>query len=253
MPFCLTALGRLAAKSGRCTSCSCYVNTARRAVSGYAAAGNGHFAITVPRKDNDVVIQVYGANTGVGKTVVGTGLCSAALRATLHTSYIKPVQTGAETDADAVARIIGPDARTALQAATLFSFTSPTSPHLAALEDNRVVSDAEVLQALVAQLDKSISSSSSQQGSFSLIETSGGVLSPGPSGTLQADLFRPLRLPVLLVGDPHLGGIGTTLSVLESLRIRGYTVAGVAFMGAGSGPEVAQPDEDLKFACGNAD
>ena len=57
-----------------------------------------------------------------------------------------------------------------------------------------------------------------------LVETAGGVLSPAPSGSTQADLYRPLRLPVLLVGDHRLGGIGTTISAYESLRLRGYDV-----------------------------
>jgi bifunctional dethiobiotin synthetase / adenosylmethionine---8-amino-7-oxononanoate aminotransferase len=57
-----------------------------------------------------------------------------------------------------------------------------------------------------------------------VVETAGGVLSPAPSGSAQADLYRPLRLPVILVGDYHLGGIGTTTSAYESLRMRGYDV-----------------------------
>ena len=60
-----------------------------------------------------------------------------------------------------------------------------------------------------------------------IVECAGGVLSPGPSGTPQADLYRPLRLPVLLVGDHRLGGIGTTISAWESLHLRGYDVLGI--------------------------
>lgn len=47
-------------------------------------------------------------------------------------------------------------------------------------------------------------------------------MSPGPSGSVQADLYRPLRLPTLLIGDSKLGGIGTTISAFESLHVRGY-------------------------------
>ncbi len=57
-----------------------------------------------------------------------------------------------------------------------------------------------------------------------MLETAGGSLSPAPSGSLQADLYRPLRLPVCLVGDHRLGGIGSTISAFESLYIRGYDV-----------------------------
>lgn len=59
---------------------------------------------------------------------------------------------------------------------------------------------------------------------MAVVETAGGVLSPAPSGSVQADLYRTLRLPTLLVGDHRLGGIGTTISSWESLHLRGYDV-----------------------------
>lgn len=62
---------------------------------------------------------------------------------------------------------------------------------------------------------------------LAIVETAGGVLSPGPSGVPQADLFRPLRMPVILVGDHRLGGIASTISATESLILRGYDIAAV--------------------------
>lgn len=59
------------------------------------------------------------------------------------------------------------------------------------------------------------------------VETAGGVNSPTMSGSLQCDAFRPLRLPSILIGDSKLGGISTTLSAYESLRIRGYDISHV--------------------------
>ena len=53
------------------------------------------------------------------------------------------------------------------------------------------------------------------------------MLSPSPSGTPQADLYRPLRLPVVLVADAKLGGIGTSISAFESLHLRGYDVGSI--------------------------
>jgi dethiobiotin synthetase/adenosylmethionine--8-amino-7-oxononanoate aminotransferase len=53
------------------------------------------------------------------------------------------------------------------------------------------------------------------------------VLSPGPSGTPQADILRSLRLPTVLVGDHRLGGIASTISAAESLLIRGYDINAV--------------------------
>lgn len=66
------------------------------------------------------------------------------------------------------------------------------------------------------------------------METAGGVLSPGPSGTPQADIYRSLRLPVVLVGDHKLGGIGATISAAESLKMRGYDIDAVVCFDDGS-------------------
>lgn len=76
-------------------------------------------------------------------------------------------------------------------------------------------------------MDEELSRYASGKDGIAVVETAGGVLSPAPSGTSQADFYRPLRLPVLLVGDHRLGGIGTTISAWESLHIRGYDVQSV--------------------------
>ncbi|CAN4084271.1 unnamed protein product [Withania somnifera] len=60
-----------------------------------------------------------------------------------------------------------------------------------------------------------------------VMETAGGVASPGPSGSLQCDLYRPFRFPAILVGDGRLGGISATISAYESLKLRGYDVVAV--------------------------
>ena len=62
---------------------------------------------------------------------------------------------------------------------------------------------------------------------YAVVETAGGVLSPAPSGSTQADFYRPLRLPAILVGDHRLGGIGSTISAWESLHVRGYDVPSI--------------------------
>ena len=91
-------------------------------------------------------------------------------------------------------------------------------------------SSADELQApkddstIVTRVRKELGKHAGQGIRHALIETAGGVLSPSPSGTVQADLYRPLRLPSLLVGDSKLGGIATTISAYESLYVRGYDV-----------------------------
>jgi len=90
------------------------------------------------------------------------------------------------------------------------------------------VTDAEIQTAIRRELASFAAASSPS--SFALVETAGGVASPGPSGSLQCDVYRTLRLPALLVGDGRLGGISATLSAYESLVLRGHTVPFVALM-----------------------
>ena len=81
--------------------------------------------------------------------------------------------------------------------------------------------------ALQRQLRSGASALAFNEWGFCIVETAGGVLSPGPSGTPQADIYRPLRLPAVLVGDHKLGGIASTISAAESLIMRGYDLDAV--------------------------
>ncbi|EXJ65099.1 hypothetical protein A1O7_01439 [Cladophialophora yegresii CBS 114405] len=167
--------------------------------------------------------QVFGANTNVGKTIVSTLLCRALQNrpeSRVPTLYLKPVSTGPENEADVghIGTFVP-----GVVSKNISQFSRPLSPHLAAeLDKDSSVprTDASILSRVKALLTDHATAG----GRYALVETAGGVLSPGPSGTVQADLYRPLRLPTILVGDSKLGGIATTISAFESLHIRGYDV-----------------------------
>lgn len=97
-------------------------------------------------------------------------------------------------------------------------------PPSSTLTRRQPITDAAVLASVYDELR----GYATGQDGIAVVETAGGVLSPAPSGSSQADLYRPLRLPTLLVGDHKLGGIGTTISAWESLHIRGYDVSSIA-------------------------
>ncbi|WZH43077.1 adenosylmethionine-8-amino-7-oxononanoate aminotransferase [Fusarium acuminatum] len=82
-------------------------------------------------------------------------------------------------------------------------------------------------EAVLARIHESVSQSASHGPGWLFLETAGGVHSPGPSGTPQADLYAPLRAPVILVGDSKLGGISQTISAYESLRMRGHNIESI--------------------------
>ncbi|EKD12561.1 hypothetical protein MBM_09317 [Drepanopeziza brunnea f. sp. 'multigermtubi' MB_m1] len=161
--------------------------------------------------------QIYGANTNVGKTILSTVLCKAFARKYPSEAmwYLKPVSTGPLDEADDrhLARF-SPETRTHC----LFQFDEAVSPHIAARSAKKPLPDSEIQEQVLKHLT---SCAQSGPGTI-LVETAGGVHSPTPSGSSQADLFRPLRLPVCLVADHRLGGISASISAFESLHIRGY-------------------------------
>ncbi|KAI9375824.1 pyridoxal phosphate-dependent transferase [Aspergillus egyptiacus] len=167
--------------------------------------------------------QVYGANTDVGKTIVSTILCNAVRHrnAEEKSAFLKPVSTGPQEEADdRHLKRHAPDSLTRC----LYQFNEPVSPHIASQQKPFMVPrDEEILSSV----HETLSSWADNGIDFALVETAGGVHSPGPNGKSQADLYRPLRLPIILVADPRLGGISSSISAYESLLIRGYDVESV--------------------------
>ncbi|KAK4198341.1 bifunctional dethiobiotin synthetase/adenosylmethionine-8-amino-7-oxononanoate aminotransferase [Triangularia verruculosa] len=167
------------------------------------------------------VYQVWGANTEVGKTVFSTILCglTSTSRPDEKTAFLKPVSTGPTQEADDchISKYLP-----GIRSETLYQFDLPVSPHLAAqVSQKNTPSDKEVLAGIHGFASRHASPNNF---GWLFIETAGGVHSPGPSGTTQADLYRPLRVPAVLIGDSKLGGISQTISAFESLKLRGYDV-----------------------------
>ncbi|GBE88489.1 onanonoxo-7-onima-8-eninoihtemlysoneda [Sparassis latifolia] len=176
------------------------------------------------------VHQVFGANTNVGKTILTSALVRASAAKGNTVYYLKPVSTGPMEDADDehVQRFSGAHADT-VHSRCLFRFDDPVSPHLAArragksgVEEVSVPSDDIFAKAVASHIRDCASQDAHPAHMY--VETAGGVHSPTLSGTTQLDSYRPLFLPVVLVGDSKLGGISSTISSYESLLLRGYIV-----------------------------
>ena len=183
---------------------------------------------------------VFGANTDIGKTVLTAALVRASKsETTASTHYIKPLQCGGSDEA--FVRKHAPNHLSSTS--TLFRWETPASPHFAARFEDKPVSDKEVVNALSKSLDElEVKSNSSIW-----IETAGGVMSPSSSSpqnqaphhskdaasgwgwVTQADLYEAFkdRSSVVLIGDGTVGGISSTLTALEALLHRNYTVGGI--------------------------
>ncbi|KAL7513562.1 hypothetical protein ACHAXN_010795 [Cyclotella atomus] len=207
---------------------------------------------------------VFGANTDVGKSVVSTGLVRAAAAATDSgtVNYIKPLQCGGSDESFVVRH--DSQSQSNITCKTLFTWMTPASPHLASRWENLPVSDEQITLSLTESM-KLIQSSS--MNSTTIIETAGGALSPSSwspdnasaagnrlGWSTQADLYSPIHIPVVFVGDGKLGGISVTLSTLEALWNRGYSVDAVVFINSGTGNGGNDQDGNaMSFGEGNAE
>ncbi|KXX79360.1 Bifunctional dethiobiotin synthetase/7,8-diamino-pelargonic acid aminotransferase, mitochondrial [Madurella mycetomatis] len=172
------------------------------------------------------IFQVFGANTDVGKTICTTALCrTSACNSEGTTRYLKPVSTGPADTADAKCKHVEKYAP-GVVGKTLHQYDLPISPHRAAKASSQAIPSDE---ALLGEIRAFAFDPAAGPG-WLFVETAGGVHSPSPSGSTQADLYMPLRLPVILIGDHKLGGISITISAFESLRVRGYDVVAVLLL-----------------------
>ncbi|KAM5553913.1 bifunctional dethiobiotin synthetase/7,8-diamino-pelargonic acid aminotransferase, mitochondrial [Rosa sericea] len=119
----------------------------------------------------------------------------------------------------------GNDEPSELVCKTMYAWGDAVSPHLAAERENGTIEDSALLETVQRCLEIGVEKENMDH--FCVVETAGGVASPGPSGSLQCDLYRPFRLPAILVGDGRLGGISGTISAYETLKLRGYDVVAV--------------------------
>ncbi|KAL1690629.1 pyridoxal phosphate-dependent transferase [Schizophyllum commune] len=176
------------------------------------------------------VHQVFGANTDVGKTLLTTALVRASAARGHDVFYLKPVSTGSMSEADDghIQRFTG-SVKSKVHADCLYRYTEPVSPHLAVKLDQKdslggAPADGTVVNAIAEHIRTCASQPTRGSPAHMYVETAGGVHSPSLSGTTQLDLYRPLFLPTVLVGDSKLGGISSTISSFESLHLRGFTV-----------------------------
>lgn len=156
---------------------------------------------------------VVGTDTDAGKTAFSSLLL--ARRASKGWGYWKPVETG-DSDTEKVRRLV--------PAATVFEplarFEEPVAPMLAARHSGRAMPGIDAILAATPASDKPL-----------LIETFGGPLSPLTGDTLQIELIRAIKLPVILVASSAVGAVGRTLAAaraLEEVKLAAIVLVGPA-------------------------
>jgi dethiobiotin synthase len=173
-------------------------------------------------------IFISGTGTGVGKTMVTTGVVRYLLSKGAPAMVMKPVQTGCRRSPDGLLR--APDVEFVLRATGLtpdeetaphlapYLFEPACSPHLAARMAGQNVTMVRILNSaewLARRYEPLV------------VEGAGGLAVPLNERELMLDLIAELALPVLLVGHSGLGTINHTLLSIEALRRRDIRVAGI--------------------------
>lgn len=188
---------------------------------------------------NAALLCVLGTDTGVGKTVVGTGLIHGLRKAGLKVSAFKPVETGlvngqppdGVADWQRLAAASGQEPSTCLGQ----SFALPAAPLAAAREAGQTVALhrlSEQLQSLRRHQD------------LVVVEGAGGLLVPFAHDLLWADVIGLWSMECLVVGRLGLGTLNHTLLTLADLARRKIPVMGVVLNTLDSpGPESSQTPE----------
>lgn len=169
-------------------------------------------------------VFITGADTGVGKTRVGTALAYFLNGHGLRVRVRKPVESGC---------LIGPDGLQPQDAIALreaagccdpldrvcrYRLQAPLSPERAAALEGMELDLSLLYAACMAEI---------VDDDFLLVEGAGGFYSPLARGALNADLAGALGLPVLVVSDDRLGTLNHTLLTIEAVQMRGLALAGV--------------------------
>jgi len=171
-------------------------------------------------------IFITGTDTAVGKTIITGLLGRFFVEQGINVVTQKWVETGCgefSEDIDTHLRLMGIERQKMekyLKDVVPYTFKFASSPHLAALMENREISSKMITRAfqnLACKFERVI------------VEGSGGALVPINAGELLVDIAKKLHLPVLIVAENKLGAINHTLLTIEALKKRNLKIIGVIF------------------------
>jgi dethiobiotin synthetase len=185
---------------------------------------------------------VTGTDTGVGKTLVSTGLLHALAPHHRRVVGMKPVAAGVVpwgedwASEDAIALRSASTLAVAPELDNPVLLLDPLSPHIAAERAGVRIDIAAIVrsyQALAAQADAVV------------VEGAGGFHVPLTDTQTGADLAQALALPVVLVVGLRLGCLSHALLTAEAIRARGLVLVG--WVANRVDPEMEAADENIAY------
>lgn len=162
-------------------------------------------------------IFISGTGTDVGKTLF-SALLLARYGRELNLQYLKPVQTGPDSDRKNVQRLSGLESSHFLP--EICSLQLPASPHFAAEQANTQIDTDLLCRRLIELLH-----------SRTVVELAGGLLVPLSRHFTNLDMMQKVGFPTILVAATGLGTINHTLLSIQALKSAGVFCPGVFFVG----------------------
>jgi dethiobiotin synthetase len=166
---------------------------------------------------------IAGTDTGVGKTRIATGLCIAFAAQGHRVAALKPVASGATPtpdglrNSDALALLSATTVRARYADVNPYAFEPAIAPHIAAMEAGCII-DFAVLDRCYEDM--------SRRSDVTVVEGSGGWLTPLDAEHTFADLAVRWHLDVILVVGLRLGCLNHALLSVESIERRGLRLSG---------------------------
>ncbi|MGB2601120.1 MAG: dethiobiotin synthase [Candidatus Omnitrophota bacterium] len=171
-------------------------------------------------------IFITGTDTEVGKTVI-TGLLARTLSENgVNVITQKWVQTGCSDLSGDIAehmKFMGSGTESIEkygQDMVPYTFEFPSSPHLAAFMEKKVIDPKKIEKAFIRLAENF---------DFVVVEGTGGLMVPINDEVMIVDIVKELDLPVLIVAENRLGAINQTMLTVEALRERGLRITGIVF------------------------
>ena len=162
---------------------------------------------------------ITGTDTSIGKTFSTCRLLRHLQQQQLSAIGIKPLLTGsAELHTDTHALLAHNSIQLPTEIITPYSFSAPTSPHIAARQENKTLSVHEIVQACQPALQQPVD--------IILIEGVGGWFVPLNAIETLADLAIAFNYPVILVVGLRLGCLNHALLTAAAIQQTALPFAG---------------------------
>jgi dethiobiotin synthetase len=174
-----------------------------------------------PNRSTSNGVFITGTDTGVGKTVVASGLLRGLVAHGVRAVGMKPVAAGIEAGAiandDVTALIAAGNVKAPLADVNPYAFAEAIAPHLAAAHAG-VAIDLDRIAAAYERLRA--------RADVAIVEGAGGALVPLGDKIDMLDVAARLELPLVLVVGIRLGCLNHALLSAHAIAARGLAFAG---------------------------